>query len=137
MGNFYCNKIDIENMNIQYHIAERLAQTLGDHDILRTIQYNRASACLEAGNYGEAYAYFSQEESPTMMDLHKLAICCEKLGRRIEAFEALDRAAGIDTEYPELKLSQKMFDLVRFRLEHEDYLQCPQYGEQLLYIFDK
>lgn len=137
MGNYYSNKIDIENMDIQYCVAERLARTLEDHDILRIIQYNRASTNLEAGNYDVAYAYFVQEEQPTMMDLHKLAICCEKSGRRAEAFEALDRAARMDVEYPDMQLSRQMCDLVRFRLEHGNYLQCPQYGEQLLHIFHK
>lgn len=87
--------------------------------------------------YDMAYAYFVQEEQPTMMDLHKLAICCEKSGRRAEAFEALDRAARMDVEYPDMQLSRQMCDLVRFRLEHGNYLQCPQYGEQLLHIFHK
>lgn len=137
MGNCYCNKIDIENMNAQYRIAERLAQILGDSDMLRTIQYNKASAYLEAGSYDEAHAYFAGVEQPTVMDLHKLAICCEKLGRREDAFAALDRTVGMEAEYPELQLAQQMCNLVRFRLEHEDYLQCPQYGEQLLHIFNK
>ena len=137
MGNCYCNKIDIENMNAQYRIAERLARTLEESDILRTIRYNQASACLEAGDYEAAYAYFTEVEQPTMMDLHKLAICCEKSGRREEAFAALGKAEAAETDYPEPELSRKMCELVRFRLEHEDYLQCPQYGEQLLNIFNK
>lgn len=137
MGNCYCNRIDIKNMDAQYLIAERLARTLGEEGMLRDIRYNRASACLEAGHYEEAYAYFAAVEQPVKMDLHKLAICCEKLGRRREALAALDRAAGMEAEYPLPQLAQQMCDLVRFRLEHADYLQCPQYGEQLLHIYNE
>lgn len=71
------------------------------------------------------------------MALHKLAICCEKLGRREEALAALDRTAGMESEFPETPLVQQMCGLVRFRLEHEDYLQHHQYGERLLHVFDR
>ncbi len=137
MGNCYCNRIDIENMNAQYLIAERLARTLDEHNLLRDISYNRASACLEAGRYEEAYAYFVQVQQPTIMDLHKLAICCEKLGRRGEAFGALDRAEEMETVYPDLPLARQMCGLVRFRLEHEDYLQSSKYGELLLHVYNE
>lgn len=135
MGNCYCNRIDIENMNAHYLIVERLARALEDRELLRDMYYNKASACLEAGRYEEAYAYFAQVQQPAIMDLHKLAICCEKLGRRGEALAALDRAEGMEAAYPDLQLSRQMCGLVRFRLEHEDYLQCPQYGEQLLHVY--
>lgn len=137
MGNCYCNRIDIENMNIQYCVAERLARTLGEDDILRSIQYNKASARLEAGDYDKAYTYFSQVEEPNVLELHKLAICCERLGRRGEALDALDRVSGMKSECLEPQLLQQMCSLVRFRLEHEDYLQCSQYGEWLLDIFNR
>ena len=136
MGNCYCNRIDTENMDIQYRVAERLARTLGETDDLRTIQYNRASTFLEAGHYDRAYACFSRIEEPNVLELHKLAICCEKLGRREEALAALDRASGMESEYPHTALVRQMCGLVRFRLEHEDYLQCPGYGERLLKLFD-
>lgn len=137
MGNCYCNRIDIENMNKQYRIAGRLAQTLGDDEALWTIQYNRASTYLEAGDYNEAYVFFSRIGQPSMMELHKLAICCEKLGLRSEALCALDKASQMEEQYPERQLSKQMCSLVRFRLEHEDYLQCSRYGEQLLRIFQQ
>lgn len=137
MGNCYCNRIDIENMNLQYRIARRLAQTLDDKELLRTIDYNSASAHLEAGYYDKAYDYFAKVEQPTVMDLHKLAICCEKLGRPEEAFVALDRAEGMDAQCPHPQLAAQMCSLVRFRLEHEDYLTFPRYGEELLYLFSQ
>ncbi len=137
MGNWYCNRIDIENMDIQYRVAERLARALGAEGELRDIRYNRASTWLETGLYDKAYSYFSQAERPNILALHKLAICCEKLGRREEALAALDRTAGMESEFPETPLVQQMCGLVRFRLEHEDYLQHHQYGERLLHVFDR
>ena len=70
------------------------------------------------------------------MSLHKLAICCEKLGMRDAALAALDRAALMKMECePENELAQKMCDVVRFRLEHPDYLHCAEYGSLLLSCF--
>lgn len=137
MGNWYCNRIDIENMDIQYRVAERLARELEAEDELRDIRYNRASTWLEAGLYNKAYSYFSQVETPNVLTLHKLAICCEKLGQRGEAIAALERTAGMESEFPETPLVQQMCGLVRFRLEHKEYLQHHQYGEQLLEVFER
>ena len=142
MGNCYCNRIDIENMNLQYRIARRLAKSLNDQEILRTIGYNSASAHLEAGYYEKAYDYFVRVEEPTAMELHKLAICCEKLGLPEEALSALNRAEELLAEasqlqYPHPGLVHQMCRLVRMRLEHKDYLGFPQYGEELLYIFSQ
>ena len=35
------------------------------------------------------------------MELHKLAVCCEGLGRTREALDALDRAEPAPEEYPD------------------------------------
>ncbi len=137
MGNCYSNRIDIENMNAQYLIAKRLARALGDEEILRSIRYNEAATALTAGSYEEAYAFFSEIEQPSVMELHKLAICCEQSGRREEALAALERAQGMETQYPDPQLSRQMCDLVRFRLKHKDYLQCPLYGEQLVRLYNR
>ena len=137
MGNCYCNQVDLENMNAHYRVAERLARALGDEIALSEIRYNTASAQIESGQFTEAYAYFAALQRPRMMDLHKLAVCCEKLGKRKEALDALKRAAEMESDYPPTALAQKMCDLVRFRLEHPDYLRLPEYGEALLSVFDK
>ena len=90
IGTCYCNQLDVENMEAHYTVAERLATALHDAGMLASIRYNRAATALETGDYESAYRYFSALEEPTAMALHKLAICCEKLGRRDEAFSALD-----------------------------------------------
>ena len=76
MGNCFCNQLELEHMQAEYGAAARLATALRDTSSLRHIAYNTASAQLEAGQYEEAYAYFSRLEQPTAMELHKLAICC-------------------------------------------------------------
>lgn len=136
-GNCYCNQLELENMTAHYEITARLAAALGEREILRSVQYNTASAALEKGRCDEAYAYFSAVEEPTALELHKLAVCCEKLGRREQALSALDRADGMESELRPPELMRVMCAVVRFRLEHEDYLKCPEYGELLLDCFEK
>lgn len=76
-------------------------------------------------------------EAPTVMELHKLAIACEKLGRRAEALAALDLADSQEAEYPDGDLAREMCALVRLRLEDEDYLRKEDYGRRLLSLFDR
>lgn len=135
MGNCYCNQVDFENMTIHYKIAERLARALHDDNALRDIRYNTASVQIEAGAYTEAYAYFSNLKDATVMSLHKLAICCEKLGKTQQALDALDRAETMESEYPDVRLAREMCTIVRYRLEHRDYLTHPEYGKMLLSCF--
>ncbi len=132
MGNCYCNQLHWEQMEEQYRVARRLAQALGDESILRSIAYNQASGYLECGEYQNAYAYFSTVDDPTVMDLHKLALCCEKLGLTQQALEALDQADGMDWDW---ELGRQMCHLVRYRLEYPDYLRHTEYGAQLLQVF--
>ncbi|MGM9553279.1 MAG: helix-turn-helix domain-containing protein [Faecousia sp.] len=135
MGNCYCNQRNMEEMNAHYRIAIRLARALGDTESVTDMRYNAASAQLETGQYDEAYRYFSALEAHTVMSLHKLAVCCEKLGKSEEALAALDRAKNMPSEYPPTELAQRMCALVRFRLEHKDYLRLAEYGEMLLAVF--
>ena len=122
-------------MNAHYRIAIKLARALGDSKAIADMQYNTASAQLETGQYDAAYRYFSAVEAPSVIGLHKLAVCCEKLGRKEEAFAALDRAEGMPCDYPPTELAQRICALVRFRLMHPDYQHCAAYGEMLLAVF--
>ena len=132
IGNCYCNQLDVENMEAHYTVAERLATALHDAGMLASIRYNRAATALETGDYESAYRYFSALEEPTAMALHKLAICCEKLGRRDEAFSALNRAAAVEDTHMPAGLAEEMLSLVRRRLENPDYLRDADYGAALL-----
>ena len=137
IGNCYCNQLDVENMEAHYTVAERLATALHDAGMLASIRYNRAATALETGDYESAYRYFSALEEPTAMALHKLAICCEKLGRRDEAFSALNRAAAVEDTHMPAGLAEEMLSLVRRRLENPDYLRDADYGAALLSCFER
>ena len=134
-GNCYCNLLDIPNMLAQYDVAERLARALGNEEILETIRYNTAAARLETGDCIGAYSYYAGRKTQTVMSLHKLAICCEKLGRRDEALAALDRAEAMESEFPDTLTARRLCALVRMRLENADYLHNPDYGKALLDVF--
>lgn len=136
LGNCCCNQLDTAGMERHYRVASRLARSLGDADALASIAYNTASGRIETGDYEEAYRYFSQVEDPGKLVLHKLAICCEKTGRAEEAFSALDRAATLAEDSLNSPLADCLCDLVRYRLEHADYLKHAAYGDLLLSCYE-
>lgn len=115
-------------MERHYQVGKRLAEDLQDQKAMQAIGYNTASAWIETGRYEEAYAWFSEQEQPTLLSLHKLAICCEKTGRREEALCALNRAKDMGVSEPEHSLVLQLLRLVRYRLEHPDYLSRDEYG---------
>ena len=137
LGNAYCNMQDLPNMERHYQLARRLAEDLQEQNALRAIGYNTASAWIETGRCEDAYAWFSVQEQPTLLSLHKLAICCEKTGRRAEALRALKQAEGLDTDEMERPLALQLLCLVRYRLEHTDYLTRDDYGRLLLDSFER
>ncbi len=135
-GNVYCNRQDLANMERHYRVGQRLAEDLKDERALQAIGYNRASAWIETGRYEDAYIWLSKQEHPTLMTLHKLAICCEKTGRQAEAYDALKRTECMDADEMDPSLARKLLDLVKYRLDHPDYLSHDEYGSFLLEIFD-
>lgn len=137
LGNCYANLLDVENMNAHYLIAKRLCRALDATAHLADIEYNRAATALETGDYESAYKYFSTLEEPSAMALHKLAICCEKLGRRDEALAALDKAEAEENTHMPAGLAGEMLSLVRRRLENPDYLHDADYGAALLDCFER
>ena len=137
IGNLHSARLDVEHMLQHYAIAKRLASALGEDEIIRQMDYNIASTQMENGEFEEAFRYFSGLEAPGMLSLHKLAICCEKTGRAREALAALDRAASMESEYPDTPLARQCCDVVRYRLEHADYLDHAEYGRLLLDCFEQ
>ena len=118
--------------------AQRLAEALGDQKILSTIRYNDAATKIECGDFAAAYAYFSALEETDAMSLHKLAVCCEALGRWDEALAALARAEAMLPEGEAHAPERQMLALVRCRLEtgrthqirvHMAYLGHPILGD--------
>lgn len=136
LGNAYCNRQDIQSMERHYRAARRLAEDLQDQRTLQFIGYNIAAARIETGRYEDAYAWLSKQEAPTLLILHKLAICCEKTGRQEEALAVLDRAEAMQTEDLNQTLALEMLQLVRYRVEQPDYLCREEYGSLLLGCFN-
>ena len=137
MGNCYCNRRDMEGMNAHYAVARRLARALGETALIASLDYNTAAVQLERGEAEAAYSYFSNLTDPDAMSLHKLAISCEKLGRKQEAFSALEQAKTAPITVPDRALTDQLCALVRFRLEHSDYLHRADYGALLLECFER
>lgn len=136
MGNCYSNQHNIAAMERHYQVASRLARALGDEGALESIRYNRAATLLEAGEYERSLELFEAREDPSRMALHKMAICYERLGRKAEALAVLARAeTAPEWEAVPPELDRAMRSLVRYRLEHEAYLDDAKYGAMLLEVF--
>ena len=137
MTNCYSNMQNIEAMERHGKIAKRLALELGEKGFAETVDYNFAATKIEVGDFLGAYDYFSKVENPTAPSLHKLAACCEKLGKKEEAFAAIEAEKSALAETEELKiLADKACKLIKFRLENKDYLSSSEYGNMLLTFFD-
>lgn len=141
LGNCYSDQNDYETMERHYQAARRLAKTLGDTELLESIRYNMAATQMQLGMYEEAGRYFASLETPYGMALHKLAICQEKLGRTQEALQTLERVDETKRlspdggDYPDWTWIKRMCSLVRYRLEHPNYLQDRVYGDMLLGLY--
>lgn len=137
MTNCYSNMQNIEAMERHGKIAKRLALELGEKGFAETVDYNFAATKIEVGDFAGAYDYFSKVKNPTAPSLHKLAACCEKLGKKEEAFAAIEAEKSALAETEELKiLADKACKLIKFRLENKDYLSSSEYGNMLLTFFD-
>ncbi len=135
LGGCYSIQLDVTNMERHYNIARRLARSLGSVEDLEVIDYNRAATCIELGRYEEAMRYFETKHScDSRLVLHKLAICCEKLGKIEAALEALDRADTLPDSSPE-QTEGEMCRTVRLRLTTPSYLDSDAYGASLKKTF--
>lgn len=138
LGNCYSNRHDLIGMESHYQAARRLALALKDDYAMNSIAYNLAATQIEAGEYSKALLYFQALKHPRQMDLHKLAICCEKLGMVQEALAALDQAAAqVPESWMPEGLDSLLLEVVRFRLINPDYRKNPLYGQMLLECFHR
>lgn len=108
--------------------ARRIAVSLNERNTLFMIEYNMALASLGAGDYEEAYEFFSSLDKPNSLSLLFLAVCCEKTDRREEARSAIDEA---NADSPHSPLIAQCLKLVSCRLDHPDYLDQEEYGNIL------
>ncbi len=136
LGNCCSDRNDYPAALRHYTAARRLARALGDEGALRDIGYNLAATQMQVGRYEEGYQYFAALPEPSLLELHKLAVCCETLGRREQALAALDRAMeAFCGEKPDRETALLMCRVVRYRLEHPDYLKDAAYGALLTGCF--
>lgn len=133
MANCYSDMGNLEVMYRHGSVAARLGRILAMEDFVRTINYNIAATKLEYADYEEGYRYFSELDNPDLMELHKLAVSCEGLRKVTEARAALEKAEKMDGT----ELEKEILALVRYRIDHPEYLHDPSYGELLLDTFEK
>lgn len=130
LGNCYSSMEQKELMMKHYRTAKRLARALQKPEHLSTISYNIASTLLEWNQVEEALEYFKECSRKDALYYHKYAICMERLGEQQKAQKILER--GYETEdikmYP---VYREMFDVVKYRLEHKNYLQKAEYEHML------
>jgi hypothetical protein len=82
----------------------------------------------------EAYECFDRCVERDVLFHHKFAICMEKLGQRLQAMAEL-MLGYQDALVEESPVYKEMLDVVRYRLEHEDYLHEEDYDELLTACF--
>lgn len=132
IANCYSDLQDLIAMEKHAQVAERLARILNDTEMVQSIHYNIACTQMECNNYVDSYHYFAAVQDPSVLELHKLAICCEKLGLQGEAICALDAAEKVACG-----VEANMCRLVRYRLDNPGYLNDPGYGKLLMNTFDE
>lgn len=133
MSNSYSDQQNQQAMERHLIVARRLARYLRNEEVLGDLEYNTASTCMELGDYEAAYRYFSTVKEPSVLHLHKLAICCEHFGLYQEALDAITSA---EVMLPaESVVKRSMCAVVRYRLEHPDYLHDETYGTLLMQTF--
>ena len=137
LGNCYSDQGDYEAMNRHYQAALRLANDLGDEGAKESIRYNIVATQVQLGMYERAYQEYRSMDAAYPMALHKLAVCQEQIGLKEEALQTLDRADALarESDDPKDQWAKRMCQLVRYRLEHPDYLKEADYGAMLLTLY--
>ncbi len=130
LGTCYSNLRNQPLMTANYQAAERIAAALGEQEMIDLIYYNLGATYLDWGMTREAYDCFDRCVQRDVLFHHKFAICMEKLGKRREALAEL-MLGYEDAVVEQTPVYREMLDVVRYRLEHEDYLRDRDYEELL------
>ena len=134
LGTCYSNLRNNPLMTKHYRAAERIAAALGEQQMIDLIYYNLGATYLDWGMTKEAYECFDRCVERDVLFHHKFAICMEKLGQRLQAMAEL-MLGYQDALVEESPVYKEMLDVVRYRLEHEDYLHEEDYDELLTACF--
>lgn len=121
---------DWEAMLEHYRTGRKLLQAVGDPDgAISVIDYNTAATYLDLGQPERALPLLEAVGPRDALCCHKLAIALERLGRREEALEAVNKGRELEADSTAQPAIREMLDLVAYRLEHPDYLRDKTYSE--------
>ncbi|MBQ7870766.1 MAG: helix-turn-helix transcriptional regulator [Oscillospiraceae bacterium] len=93
LGNCCSDMGQLEQTLEHYAAANRMARSLGTRGELTVIAYNLAITEFRMGMSEDALRHLLENPWDDGLYYHKLAMCYERLGRKKEALETLDRAA--------------------------------------------
>lgn len=133
MGNCYSDLGRMEEMLTHYSVAERLAEALRDTGRLSALRYNVASTQLELGQPEKALPYFASLPARLSGPASSWPSATSSWAIREQALAAVQQAESMASG----EMEQRMLALVRYRLEHPDYLHDDTYGTQLLDCFQR
>lgn len=138
IGNCYSNILEIDNMLKEYDIALKLSNDLNCNDYTKAINYNIACVELQLGHYKEACKFFNSQKNLDSLALHKFAICLEKLNKNKQALTTINKAYDKLDKHNEFnKIYKLMFDVVKYRLENNNYLLDKHYGKLITECFNE
>lgn len=112
-----------------YRTGRKLLQAVGDPDgAISVIDYNTAATYLDLGQPERALPLLESVGPRDALCCHKLAIALERLGRREEALEAVNKGRELEADSTAQPAIREMLDLVAYRLEHPGYLKDRAYS---------
>ena len=126
----FCVSVDTSRPEIMLEAAEAGAAILNDVRAFERPGALEAAASTKLGLVIMHQGPFDPEKD-VVEDAFRY------LGRREEALRALTQAEAMDIDEIDRALALRLLQLVRYRLEHPDYLTRNEYGTLLLDSFDR
>lgn len=134
LGKTYARLLDAEKMKASYDVAKRIAGALKDEKTAGWISYHEASVQIELGYYAEAYRYFRNLNNPSVTEIYKMAVLAEKMNRKEDWKEALERLENTAHLSPTQKL---LTACLRFRYDDPDYLKDREYSKTMEECYER
>lgn len=138
LGNTYSELQDWQQMDRCYQAALRMLEEVNQpwtEEYISSIHYNVGATLLERQQYAQGWQQLSQCTRQDGLHCHKMAVAAEALGRTAEALDWIERGMKYCEESSYDFCLRQRLELVRFRLEHPDYLQSDAYESMLMDCF--